>query len=62
MNDDWPTTRTYPRSLAEAFPDDPENSCAITVYTSKPLDLSDLITICCTLIVLSLTILAFIHH
>jgi len=62
MNDqDWPTTRTYPRSLAEAFPNDPENSCAITVYTSKPIDRSDIVTICCTLIVLSLTILALTH-
>jgi len=62
MNDqDWPTTRTYPRSLAEAFPNDPENSCAITVYTSKPIDRSDIVTICCTAIVLSLTILALTH-
>jgi hypothetical protein len=26
MNEGWPTTRTYPRTLLEAFPDDIQNA------------------------------------
>jgi hypothetical protein len=53
---DWPTTRTFPRTLAEAFPNEHTHAYAITKYTLKPLNYSDIVTIICTVIVLSLTI------
>ena len=56
MTEDWPTTRTYPRTLREAFPDHVTEAYAITRYARRPLNYSDLITIICTVIVISLTL------